>query len=420
MIYSAGVYLRLSRDDSDIDGISKLESNSIAGQRQLIEAYLKEWDNIMVYDTYIDDGYTGINFERPEFRRLLLDIENKRVNCVITKDLSRFGRDYIETGRYLQRIFPALKVRFIAVADNYDSLSADMGEQSLLLPVRNFINDSYCRDISTKVRAHQLIKRIEGDLLAPFAVYGYKKSKEDNNKLVIDDYPAGIVKMIYNMKMSGISLAKIAGRLDANGILSPSEYKKQCGFRYETGFLKNARATWSATAVRRILTNRVYIGYMEQGKTEKLSYKLDKRINRPSCEWVVVKNTHEPIISEMEYDIVQDVLRYDTRAKGVAANRYTGTVFCFDCGRPMIIKRNNKKTYYICQTKNKAIGCSRHAIAESDLDKIVMYALNNQLKALTGGDILFEKPDFRLIKTMLYKILIHEGKEIDIFFRFGE
>ena len=188
--FLAAMYLRLSRDDSDVgavtdkDGRLKSESNSIGNQRELIRAFIHEQQDIELYDIYVDDGFSGSNFDRPEFNRMMKDIEAGRVNCVVVKDLSRFGRDYIEAGRYLEKIFPVLGVRFIALTDHYDSISADTGERQIVIPVKNFINDSYCRDISAKVKSQLAVKRKAGECLSSFAVYGYRKSPENKNMIV--------------------------------------------------------------------------------------------------------------------------------------------------------------------------------------------------------------------------------------------
>ena len=188
--FLAAMYLRLSRDDSDVgavtdkDGRLKSESNSIGNQRELIRAFIHEQQDIELYDIYVDDGFSGSNFDRPEFKRMISDIEAGKANCVIVKDLSRFGRDYIESGRYIQKIFPALSVRFIALTDHYDSFHADAGESGIVLPVKNFINDSYCRDISTKVKSQFEVKRKNGECIAPFALYGYRKADNNKNQLV--------------------------------------------------------------------------------------------------------------------------------------------------------------------------------------------------------------------------------------------
>lgn len=377
-IYDTALYLRLSRDDTDIDGRNKTESNSISSQRDLLRSYVQSRDDLRIFDIYIDDGYSGADFNRPEFERMMEDIRAGKVNCVIVKDLSRFGRDYIEAGRLIQKTFPAFRVRFIAVTDQYDSLSADKAEHALVLPVKNFVNDSYCRDISMKVRAHQKVKRLEGKCISAFPVYGYLKSPDDKNRLIVDEYAADVVRRIFSWKIAGMSLGGIANKLNDLGILSPLEYKKVSGIRFSTGFERAGTAKWAAGSVKRILTNRVYIGYMEQGKQEKISYKVKKRIVKPEEQWSRVKNTHEAVISDMDFMLVQELLRFDGRisADTDTANLFSGILLCADCKTPMIKRVNTykgkKKVFYICQTKNKSLGCSRHSIEEEGLKKILL------------------------------------------------
>lgn len=406
-IFDTALYLRLSRDDTDIDGRRKTESNSISSQRDLLRAYVQSHEDLQIYDIYIDDGYSGADFHRPEFERMMEDVYAGKVNCVIVKDLSRFGRDYIEAGRFIQKTFPAFSVRFIAVSDNYDSLSADNTDSDLVLPVKNFVNDSYCRDISMKVRAHQKAKRMEGKCIAAFTVYGYMKSPDDKNYLIVDDYAADIVKKIFAWKIAGMSLGAIAGKLNNLGILSPMEYKKSLGIKYVTGFGSTGTAKWSAVSIKRILTNRVYIGYMEQGKQEKISYKVKKRIAKPENEWAQVKNTHEAIVSEIDFFMVQELLGYDGRssADSDTANLFSGILMCADCKSPMIKRVNTykgtRKVFYICQTKNKSQGCSRHSIEENVLKRIVlkeiktwsdlMASYTNIMDAISEMDVNYEQ-----------------------------
>ena len=377
-IYDTALYLRLSRDDTDIDGRTKTESNSISSQRDLLRAYVQSHEDLQIFDIYIDDGYSGADFKRPEFERMMEDIQAGKVNCVIVKDLSRFGRDYIEAGRFIQKTFPAFHVRFIAVTDNYDSLSADTTDSTLVLPIKNFVNDSYCRDISVKVKAHQKVKRLEGKCISAFTVYGYLKSPNDKNQLIIDEYAADVVRKIFSWKIAGMSLGAIAKRLNDLGILSPMEYKKSLGIKFSTGFESAGTAKWAAASVKRILVNRVYIGYMEQGKQEKISYKVNKRIVKPEHEWIQVKNTHEAIISETDFKVVQELLKFDGRTSvdTNTANLFSGILMCADCKTPMIKRVNTykgkKKVFYICQTKNKSLGCTRHSIEEDVLKKILL------------------------------------------------
>lgn len=396
-LFLAAMYLRLSRDDEDRDGSMKTESNSIGSQRELIRTFIREQSDIELYDIYVDDGFSGSNFDRPEFKRMISDIKAGRVNCVIVKDLSRFGRDYIESGRYIQKTFPALGVRFIALTDHYDSSLADTGESSIVLPVKNFINDSYCRDISTKVKSQLEVKRKNGECIAPFAVYGYLKSEADRNRLVIDEYAAENVRKIFEWKIEGIAVSEIANTLNRLGILSPKEYKKSLGLHYNGGFSSTGTALWSSTTVKRILTNEVYLGHLVQGKTEKINYKVKKNTEKPKEEWVKVENTHEPIVSEDDFFIVQNLLKTDGRKSMDTGNAspFMGLLFCGDCGEQMVRRVNRYKdtvkVYYICSTKNRGDGCSRHSIEEQTLKDIVAESVRHYANTFLKEKQLFER-----------------------------
>lgn len=381
--YNVAVYLRLSRDDVSDGGSG--ESNSIRSQRDLICSYICRQDDMEIYDIYVDDGWSGTNFDRPSFRRMMEDIEAGHIDCVIVKDLSRFGRDYIEAGRLIQKTFPAFSVRFIALNDNFDSLTADFNERMLVLPVKNFINDAYCSDISKKVRSHQRVKREKGDFIGAFAVYGYRKDPDNMNHLLVDEYAAGIVKKIFAWKIAGLSNFAIVEKLDGMGILSPMEYKKSQGEKFSTGFVTRVKAKWSAVAVKRILTNEMYTGVMVQGKSEKVSHKVKRSVEKPREEWVRVADTHEAVVSAEDFDIVRKLLEVDTRASAGKAvcHMFTGFLFCGDCGKPMIRRVNRyketEKIYYICPTRNKGLGCTRHSIPEEALKCLVLAGLQQQL-----------------------------------------
>ena len=394
--YNAAIYLRLSRDDEDIDG-SKSESNSISSQRDMIRSFIRKQDDMEIYDIYVDDGFSGANFDRPEFKRMMKDIEAGRVECVIVKDLSRLGRDYIEAGRLIQKTFPAFSVRFIALTDHFDSLTADYNETSLVVPVKNFVNDSYSRDISGKVRSHQKIKREKGEFIGSFTVFGYKKSEDNRNQLVPDDYAADIVKKIFAWKIEGYSNLAIAKRLDEMGILSPMEYKKLRGEKFQTSFVTEAKARWSSVAIKRILTNETYIGTLVQGKEEKVNYKVKKSVRKPEDEWVRVPKAHEAIISNEDFEIVQDLLKVDTRAVSgeKKAHIYAGLLFCGDCMEPMTRRINRYKgretVSFICSTQNNGGSCSRHAISEEDLNFLVLTGLRQQVALFLDKSRVLEK-----------------------------
>lgn len=400
--FYTAMYLRLSRDDSvkaepGGHGASKAESNSIGSQRELIRSFLNGQEDMELYDSYVDDGFSGSNFNRPEFKRMMGDIEAGRVNCVVVKDLSRFGRDYIETGRYLEKIFPALGVRFIALTDHYDSLSADTGERQIVLPVKNFINDSYCRDISTKVKSQLAVKRKSGQCLSPFAVYGYRKSPEDRNRLAVDEYAAEIVRRIFWWKIEGMAVSAIAEELNRLHIQSPSEYKRSLGLNYRGGFAAGAGSRWGSSSVKRILTDEVYLGHMLQGKTEKINYKVKKSIEKPREEWVRVENTHEPIISESDFETVQNLLKTDGRIspESRSVSPFMGLLFCGDCREQMIRRtvkyKDSGKVYYICSTKNRGEGCSRHSIEENVLKDLVGTAVRRYANDFLAQEKLFEQ-----------------------------
>lgn len=404
--FSAAMYLRLSRDDAAGRGSArddrgqasvKTESESIGNQRELIRTYIHEQQDIELYDIYVDDGFSGSNFERPEFKRMMNDIEAGRVNCVIVKDLSRFGRDYIEAGRYLQKTFPALGVRFIALTDNYDSFSADMGTGSIVLPVKNFINDSYCRDISMKVKSGLEAKRRNGECISPFAVYGYRKDVENKNRLVVDEYAGGIVRQIFEWKIEGMAISAIAQKLNGLGILSPKEYKKFFGLNYNGGFQGVGKSLWGNASVKRILTNEIYLGHLQQGKSQKVNYKVKKIVKKPMEEWVCVKDTHKPLVTENDFRIVQNLLRSDSRqAPGMEkSGLFAGLLFCGDCREQMVRRlvryKGKEKVYYICSTKNRGDGCSRHSIEEEALKELVEIAVKKYVNTFLDGKHLFDR-----------------------------
>ena len=365
-VYNVAIYLRLSRDDG------KMESDSISSQRDMILSYIRNQEDMKVFDIYTDDGWSGVNFDRPEFKRMMKDIKDGKADCVIVKDLSRLGRDYIEAGRLIQKTFPAFSVRFIALTDNFDSLTADYSEKSIVLPVKNFVNDSYCRDISGKVRSHQKIKRQNGEFIGSFAVYGYKKSQENKNKLVPDDYAADIVKKIFALKIEGFSSLGIAKKLNGMGILSPMEYKKSQGYKYHTGFVTGTKGEWSAVAVKRILTNETYIGTLVQGKVEKVNYKVKKSVRKPEEEWIKVENAHKAIISKEDFETAGRLLQMDMRASADTgkSHMYAGMLFCGDCMRPMIRRGTGTKE------KNRYVSFVPPKIKEKDVRGTVLQRKN--------------------------------------------
>ena len=389
--YLCGGYLRLSKEDGDFAGSETLQSNSIENQKEYIEDYLQSKPEIRVVDFYIDDGYSGVNFDRPDFQRMLQDIKDKKINCVIVKDLSRLGRNYIEVGKYIERLFPFLGVRFIAINDNFDSADDAALSNNIIVPFKNLINDAYCRDISIKIRSHLEVKRKRGEFIGAFPVYGYMRG-EDKNKLIVDPCAAEIVKEIFAMKMEGMSQQAIADELNRLGVLSPAEYKKEQGSGYKTVFQTHSRAKWTAVAVLRVLTNEVYMGTLIQGKESTPNYKVRVREKKPKEEWIRVENAHEAIISRTDFELISDILQKDTRVSTgkSAVSVYSGYLVCADCGCSMVRKKvrsgSLEYVYYVCSgnKKDKDI-CSSHRISENTLNMAITKTLQLHLKQL--GDL---------------------------------
>ena len=416
--YNAAVYLRLSREDGDVADGSKVVSNSIANQEELVMDYLKSHPEIHVHSIRKDDGYSGVNFERPAFQEMLNDIRSGAVDCVIVKDLSRFGRNYIESGRYIEKIFPMLGIRFIAVTDGYDSLTESRGDD-MIVPFKNLINDAYCRDISIKVRSHMEIKRRNGEYIGAFAAYGYRKDENDKNHLVIDPYAADVVRDIFTMKQCGLSQKAIAEKLNRDGILAPLQYKKSIGLCVDSLLTRHEEPKWTYISVLRILKNEVYVGTLVQGRVTTVNYKIKKRIYKDESEWVKVEDAHEAIISKYEFELVQSLLARDTRKSPKMKKVYplSGLLFCAGCGEAMIRKTvpsgNKRFTYYVCagHKKNKE-NCSTHRISCAALEEKVLEYLqlfvSNVLTMSEAIDVLKKspnsKPDVKKAESRIQKL----------------
>lgn len=271
--YLAAKYFRLSYTDD-----KKNESDSIANQRKLIDSFLENNPDIEAVSEKVDDGYSGIIFDRPAFQEMMQDIAEGKINCVIVKDLSRLGREYIEMGHYLRRIFPAYGVRFIAITDNIDTAKSSQADE-ITMSVKNIMNDNYCRDISIKTRSALKTKRENGDYIGACTIYGYQKDIENKNRLVKDEYASKVVQDIFKMKIDGVSASRIADELNHLGILSPIEYKKNKGLPHpKGGYTNTENPKWSATTIIRILKDETYTGTLIQGKQSTYSYKLKNMI----------------------------------------------------------------------------------------------------------------------------------------------
>ena len=380
--YNACIYARLSRDDGD-----KLESDSIINQKALIRDFLSKHPEIHVVSEKTDDGYSGVNFDRPAFQEMMEDIRSGKINCVVVKDLSRFGRNYIEAGNYIERVFPFLGVRFIAINDNYDSLDRNQSD-SLIIPFKNLINDAYCKDISVKIRSQLEIKRKKGQFIGAFAAYGYLKDEEDHNKLVVDTYASEIVRAIFKWKIQGMSQGRIANKLNMQGVLCPMEYKLSLGMKVQTNFRVHKKALWSSKTVTRILTNEIYTGVLIQGKVGTPNYKMKKIMPRDEADWIRVEGVIPVIIDRDMFDSVQMILAKDIRIAPEEDVVYplSGFVKCADCGQNMVRKSYNAGgkaySYFICSTRKAGKGCSTHSISEEKLTDVVLQMVTKQIESV--------------------------------------
>ena len=371
ILFNVAEYIRLSREDGD-----KAESDSIGNQRKLITDYLKDKDDFVLYDTYIDDGFTGTNFNRPSFKRMIADIEAGKVNCVIVKDLSRFGRDYIDTGKYLERYFPDHEVRFISITDNIDSMKQ---AYDMLLPIKNIFNEQYARDISKKVHASMKTKQRAGEFIGAFASYGYKKSPVDKNKLVIDEYAAGVIRKIFRLYIEGHGKIRIAAILNEDGVVCPSEYKKINGDNYRNSNCLDSTSYWTYSTINRILQNEMYIGNMVQNKKSQRMRGKSKAQDKE--DWIVVKGTHEAIIDDETWNKVQDLLKRRTRNLDLNSNMsiFAGFLKCGDCGRALTKKigtpgHGGGVVNYYCGTyvRSGRQYCTPHPIPHLVLEQIIL------------------------------------------------
>lgn len=397
MRWRLGKYIRLSKEDL-LRG--RDESNSVINQRRLLEQYhqthLDEFYDGTEQDVYVDDGKTGTDTDREDFQRLLADVYSGRINCVIVKDLSRLGREYIETGRYLRQIFPAYGVRFIAINDGIDTANEHNGDD-LNISLKNLLNDTYCRDISVKTRSALLSKRKNGEYVGACPVYGYRKDQENKNQLVIDEDTARVVRDIFRRRIDGASAKRIADELNRLGIPSPLAYKISRGLPHpKKGYADSQKAKWSAHAILRILQDETYTGVLLQGKQSTHNHKIKDIIEKPAEEWIRTENAHAPIIRKQDFELVQKIMGLDTRTApdGDAVYLFSGILICRSCGGRMTRKTNTVKgkkyIYYHCPTGKKH-GCEHPTmLREDELTACVLESLQAHIRNVVSLEKLLD------------------------------
>jgi len=389
-MYDAAGYVRRSDEDRG-------EAASLENQAIMVRKYIERTPGLRLREIYSDNGQTGTNFQRPGFEDLMDGIRRGKINCIVVKDLSRFGRDYIEAGNYLETIFPRLGVRFISIGDNYDSFDPRCRGEGLSIALKNMINAFYAKDISVKTRSAFAAKQRKGEYTGGMPPFGYLISSEDRHKLVIDEKAAAVVRDIFRWRLEGLRPADIARRLEASGFPSPGHYFYVTGIFKSKHFEKNRR--WADSTVRNMLENPVYIGDMALGKTRVNPNQMYDNIHQPRDKWVITKGTHEPIVSEADFEAVQALVRQakathwrdgetpEARRANSPENIFSGLIFCADCGR--VFRRVQYKTQagkvykYCCVecTTETQGGVKRKYLTEAVLHEIVHAIIMGQVEA---------------------------------------
>lgn len=408
--YVAGLYCRLSKDDGN-----SVESMSIWSQKVMLKQFA-ESNSIAIYDYYVDDGYSGTNFERPSFKKMITDIENGKINCVITKDLSRLGRNYLQSGAYIEMYFPQKNIRYIAITDGIDTLNSNQND---IMPFKNILNEMYAKDTSKKVKSAIQSRMREGTYIGSKAPFGYLKDPDNKRRLIIDEKTKPIIELIYKLCLEGKGTQLISQELMKRKIPRPSAFVENAEKLY--GLTEENKYQWSHRMVLNVLRDPVYCGNMARNKRPTLSFKNSKRMYIPKSDYIYAKDTHEGIVSEEIWEQVQTMIdkRKCNNKKGLYYdNIFQGLVRCPKCGYALTLKtdyRLKKKelidfVHFSCSTYKKygVNACSSHRIEARDLYNIVLEDIQYH-----GNMALSAKEDF--VEKIIEKIeveKIDEGKEL--------
>ncbi|MCL2815933.1 MAG: recombinase family protein [Oscillospiraceae bacterium] len=422
--WKTAAYIRLSREDGD-----KSESESVINQRQIIADFIAAQPDLNGYAEFIDDGATGTNFNRQGFQSMLEEIKNGNINCVVVKDLSRFGRNYTEAGTYMEQIFPMFGVRFISVTDHIDSYTRPSEMDSILVPLKNLLNDSYSRDLSVKIRSAMTAKRKRGEFIGGYAAYGYLKNPKDKYKLIVDHETAQTVRDIYRWYIEGLSKSAIAKKLNIMGIPSPAKQRfirdRRDG-RPRHEYSREVSGFWTLQSVNGVLENPVYIGNMTQGKRTQASYKNRKRLKIPKEDWIIAENTHEPIVDKATFDKVQELLKLRTKStlKAGTVHLFSGLLKCADCNRAMervVVRKKNGKTYtnYRCRTYAQRLksACTKKTISEEAIAETVLCVIQKQIEVFFDFEAVLRNPDYETHRRSqahsIEKLISQKQRELD-------
>ena len=399
--FKVGLYVRLSIEDIR----DRKDSDSIENQTYMLKQYVSERPYLQIYSIYTDNGQKGTNFDRPEFKRLMEDVKAGMVNCIVVKDLSRFGRDYLETGNYLEKIFPFLGVRFISINDNYDSFSPENTNEGLIISLKNLLNDVYTKDISKKIITSFKERQSKGEFLGAHVPYGYTRPDDGSYILLVDEEAADVIRQIYRWKIEGLTDTAIARRLNEMNIPCPSKHKY---LRGEWKSKKYNENVWQRITVKDITENEVYLGHKIYGKIQVSLYEGRKKTRVPKDQWTIIRNDHEPIIDQESFDIVHNkrILINQEFHEGIARNKHlenTENIFkdiakCADCKSNLVRRRHIKNNmieyyYFLCTTfeSNSGCKCSKKYIFEDELKEAVYETIKSEIEQVNNIDKTIDK-----------------------------
>lgn len=392
-LLKTAIYIRLSVEDN------KKRGNSIENQTDILNDFIRTHPDLELFNTYCDNGLTGRNFDRPAFSQMIEDIEQNKIDCVIVKDLSRLGRNSIDTGYYVEKYFPLKNVRFISVVDNFDSLTDLNSANGIILPLKNMINEAYSFDIGRKIKAQQKQSMLDGEFIGARAPYGYKKDPNDCHKLIIDEETADVVRLIFKLASDKMGLSPICRHLNEKGILSPSYYGVEKGYASKN-FIRG-EGKWQTFTIMRILSAETYTGKLVQGKSESIN-RVQK--DKSKEEWITIEGTHEPIISAQLFEQVQKIREEMSISKSNnswSENIFKGKIFCKYCGKNLHRQRakralhpNGFAYFYHCISNTRIARdyCNGHIyLVEDDLVEKIRAELTKHQKSVSEQYALFER-----------------------------
>ena len=408
--YIIGIYLRLSKEDIN----KKDESNSIKNQRDIINSFINkndEFKNCKIFE-YIDDGFSGVDFNRPSIQKLFNDLKANKINCIVVKDLSRFGRNYIEVINYLENILPFLNTRFIAINDNFDSINSSYNLNNIDINFKNIIYDYYSKDLSKKVISAKITKAKQGNYLGSVAPFGYKKSKNEKGKLEIDEKTVHIIKMIFNLALEGKTNLEIARILNKNNIMTRRQFlNKEINYKVTS---EKFKSLWTSNMIYKILSNKVYIGNLEYLKSSRSIATRRKSVTNSKDNWIVIENNHNPIISKEDFEKIQEQIlkrkekTESTRQKKnkIGKNIFAYKLFCGHCKYSL----EHCKIIYKCRTSRYiyAEDCEKNIISKEKLNDIVLTSINKTIFELSNRNDDILKIKIKNYQKKLDKIIYNK------------